>query len=797
MGKKGIVSLVIGAALLCAAGAIGFVLLVKYAADRRAAREQMVRAEREAEVQAALAAERAEHRAEVVAAFADPTRPTPEEEAEFAPVFASLGGALERGDASAATRAFDPDRMMRELERIGTFSRLPPNVAGPFKNGVRKGMNEKIGENLVANELTRWTRTDVRHVRWSADRQEAVVVAVHRTDDTDDVPLRIRWSLVRRAGGWKIFDYEDLHMGLSATQLLAAISTPEGIERLARNPGAFQRAVAGLRDGFVLLARGDFDGGDKALAPARAIQLPAQVQAVLEVAEGTILIGRGDAAGALARFDAGDRLLPGMPLTALARASAYVHLGRPDDALAAIRAYQKEIGPDGLSCALEGVALESQGKNAEAADAYRRTLDEVADSAEAFNGLRRVLPDAQKKELGERLARVKNPNKLYNELVAAARRDGDGASVAALLDGLRKADPNDPRALGEDIRRQVKAEQFADAAKLLARGLKSAKREDRLAVLDAYLFAMLGANKAPEAYAAVPDALADRAFRKLAEDLEDDLFDANDETAEGPLKQLGALIDAHRARNRFDAWLWYFEAATLQHAKQYAQAEKGYAAGAAMLPRVPPPSDDPDERPWDADRFRERRVVCLFKLKKGLDAYRTLGPPVDTFRQLAGLYDAEKNLEGLAALIAAHRAAGVRDPERTFWEARLLFRKGENARAAAGYDKYLDESGENAPNRWMARTELIRALLRSRPADAGKRIAEFGPENVSAALRAAAAAATNDRAELERLLAETVKNGGKTTWFYSDEDFRRFIYQDKYRDLRAKYPDPNPAKLDG
>ena len=157
---------------------------------------------------------------------------------------------------------------------------------------------------------------------------------------------------------------------------------------------------------------------------------------------------------------------------------------------------------------------------------------------------RRVLPAGQKKELGERLARLKDPHKLYNELVTAAREDGDDAAVEALLDGLRKVDPNDPRALGEDVRRQVKAEKFAEAAKLLARGLKLPKREDRESVLSAYLFAMLGADKPLEAYAAVPALHAERAFRTLAEDLEDDISD-EDEPA----------IHQKNLRGEWEAWI--------------------------------------------------------------------------------------------------------------------------------------------------------------------------------------------------------------------------------------------------
>lgn len=788
MGKKGIVALVVAASLLCSAGLVGFLFLVKFAADRRQARETETQAKVAEERTRALEAERAAERKEVGAAFSDPQTPTQDEVARLSPIFHKLGRALEAGDTNGAAEAFDVTRMMTELEQIGTFDQLPARDKGPFKRGMQNGINNKLGQNLIANELFRWTRTDIHHVRWSSDRQEVVVIAVHRSADMDDLPHRIRWWLVRRAEGWKIYDVEDLHLGLRFTRLAAVMATPDMIQKISRNPQEFQTAITALRETFGLLAKGDVEGGDKALAPARGVKWPKQMQAVIELAEGMILLGRGDAAGALDRIEIADRLLPEMPVISLARARAYLLLGRHAQACAAVSAYQKELGPDALSCTLEGEALEAQGKNAAAAAAFRRALDEAAESTEAFDGLRRVLPDAQKKELGDRLARVKEPQKIYDELVRLARADGDEAAANALLDGLLKAKPDDVRVMCDNLRRQVREKKFAEASKILKRGLEAKTRDDRLSVLNSYLFAMLGAGKPLEAYATVPAEYADHAFHTLADELEDRIFD-DEEKPERATKQLTELIEAHRERSPNDPWLWFFEGAILQNAKEYEKAEKTFAAGAAKLKPLKP--DDPDERSWDADGFRARRVLCFFKLKKGLEAYRDIGPAKATFQQLAGLYDMEKNDEVLSELIALHGKSGISDPERRFWQAHILYRKEEYARAALTFDLYLTESDEKAPNRWRARDELLRALLRSDPAEAQKKIADIGPDKVSLSLRAAVAAAAGDRKELERLLAESIKSGNKS-WFYTDEDFRRFINQDRYRDLRTKYPNPNP-----
>ncbi len=792
MNKRGIAALVVGVSLLGIFGLVGLIALIKVAGERREARRAEDQARREAEVRAAIETERDSQRAETVAAFADPARPTADEAAEFAPVFDALGGAVGRGDAAAAARAFDPERMLAELERAGTFDRLPANQVRPFKEGMRKGISEKLGTNLVENELARWERTDLRQVRWSADRSEAVVLAIHRAGDADAVPLRLRWWLVRRPGGWKIYDFEDLHMGIRWTRIVAAIATPDGVARIARDPQGFQLAVGGLKEGIVLLAKGDAEAADQALAPARRVQLPPQLQAILELAEGQILNARGEHEAALARFDAAERLFPNMPMTALARGGALVPLGRHDEAIALVRAYQKEVGPDGLSSALEGWAYEQSGRPKEAADAYRRALDEVAEMADAFHGLRRVLPDGEKGELGDRLAKARDPAKFYTELMREVNADDDPAAADALLAALRKARPDDPRGLSDDVRRKVKAGDLAGAAKLMEGGLKAATREARSQALNAYLYAMLGADKPLEAYTAVPAAHAAEAFRTVAFDLEDE-FDDSDERDPARLKQLRELLALHRKRVPADPWLWYGEGTLLEADKEYEKAAKTFAAGRAKLP--PPVDDDPDARDWDATRFRSRQVACLFRAKKGLEAYATVGPVAETFQQLAGLYDGGDDLDGLAALLVAHQKREPKDVQRVYWQAHLNFRKKEYPAAAVLFKKFLLETDEKAMNRWPARDEYVRAALRTKPADAAKLLAEFAPEEtVSLGLRAAVAADTGDRAELERLLADVTKDGGKV-WFYHDEDFRRAMNAERYRDLR-EVPRPEPAAED-
>jgi tetratricopeptide (TPR) repeat protein len=563
MSNRGIVALVIGLAVVIGLAAVGLFGMARVIGDRRAAREARDAAEREQQI----AAERDAARAEAAVVFAAPTRPGPAEIDEFGPFFADLGKALDRGDTASVTAAFDADRLLAELDRLRAFDQIAGGNAPAFKAGARAAINDRFGAQMIANELLRWARTDVRHVRWSADRTEVMVIAVHRAADADDVPTRMRWWLVRRGGGWKIYDLEDMHMGMRATRIAASLMKSDLLNQFLANPEPLQKGVAAYQTATLHIARGDVAGADAALAPARAIRWPAPLAAVVEVIDGMILMHRGEPGNALARFDAAERLYPNIPAVMLGRAMALIELHRPQEAIVAIRAYETEVGADALSATLEGRMHESQDKKAEAATAFRRALDELPDYADAFDGLRRVLPADKKGELGDRVAKLPNPRKAYTDAVQHAREADDAAAEAALLDGLLKALPDDTFALGEDVRRKVKAGKFAEARQVMARGLKLAKDDDRRAVLNAYLYAMIGANKGAEAYAAVPDPHARAAFRTLADDLNDEFPDPDDKKEPPAVDALRDLIAAHRARAADDPFLDYYGGVLLERAR--------------------------------------------------------------------------------------------------------------------------------------------------------------------------------------------------------------------------------------
>lgn len=800
--SKRVAAVLIGVPLVCALELLGLAVAVKVGVDRRAERRVAEEERRQAEAEQAREREvayqemaRSLERSvrelqEVV--FTDPKAPTAEEAAEFSELFAALAKALDTDDGAALVRRLDPERLFDELLRTGQLNKLGLRFGRPDREGFARRVREGRARDFF-NPSFRWQSVDVRRVRWSADRNEAVVIASHASDagPIGRVKQKVRWWLVRRPDGWRVYDFEDLNHGLRATQVMGATLTPDLPARLP----ALRAAVLAIWDAQAAVAKLDLAAAEAALNGCRTDDLPDPLAAVVHAFRAGIHLERAEPNTALECIDRAARLQPDMPLIHLLRAHCHVLAGEHAKVLPAVDAYTVQLGPDDDAEVLRGVALEGLNRPDEARAAYRRAGDLDPDAPAPLLGLCRVLDPKGAQEIGDRLGRATNPSRLY----AAVRRGtapGRNAAVDdALLDGLRKARPDDPLGLAEDVRRQVAAGRFDAALELMERGLKAPVRA-QAQVLGAYLFAMCRAKKWQDAYAAVPAAHADRAFRSLADYLDDTAFGVGGDGPGAAAAELRYLVAAHRKRAPDDPWLWYYEGAALQYEREYDKAEAAFAAGADKLPAPeaatdPDEPDEPEERADAVRQFRWRRVACLLQARRGMEAYEKIGPVAEVFQQLAASYDRINDLDGLKGLLAAHRKREPKDVQLLYWEAHLKFRTREYAAAAPLFKKFLAAADDKTPNGREARDGYLRAVLRSKPADAPAVLAELRPERVAPALRAAVAASAGARDELERLIAEATR-GGRPLWFYADEDFRQAFGQKRWADLRAKYPDPVP-----
>jgi len=764
------VAAIVGASVVMLVG-VGRV--VRFVRDGRATDEEL-RAEREA------------NQAEARAAFAAPAPPTPAEAADFDRFFRALGTALADRDEAAVTGHFDADRLTTELVRFGVFARLKAADTPANRADVARGFRSAVGKALVENEFMRWQSSRVRAIRWAADGREAVVIATHRTEIADEeLDQRMRWWLVGRAGhGWKAYDIEDLDMGSRVTQMLAAVATPELVAAGPAGVARIRDAALAVREAQMACIRPDAVAAEEALARARGVDLPAPAAALRSVAEAGLALLRRDHAAVLRHLDEADRFQPGMLGTKPLRASALNFAGRHEEALEQARGYVAELGPDPASLTQSGYALEALGQPAEAAADYRRALDEFPDQLDSLFGLRRVLPPEEKAEVGERLAKARHPDRLFDELLDDARDDDDDAGAAALLAGLRKAQPDHPRVAEEEVRELVRDGKYAEATALVRS--RGTALQPRPPVVNAYLFAMLDAGRSVEALEGVPAAHAGAAFQSLALSLDGRRFDEKDDAPDTHKEQREALFAARRKQAPRDPWVRYYEASAREKSKNYDEAAKGFAAAAAELTAWDDVTDN------DRDLYRIRRVSALYRAKNGLEALREVGPANKTFPQLGYLYLDDRDADGLAALVAAHAGRQPADRAVVYFRGEVHWLKEEYAAAAKAFGEYRRGADEkDDPYAFAAADREVRSFVRAGDTD-GAREAVGLANRMNWRHRALIAAAGGDAAELGRVLEEQADQPGGVGSLYYDDDFARRFAAPAFEALRRKYPDPRP-----
>lgn len=105
----------------------------------------------------------------------------------------------------------------------------------------------------------------MRRVRWSPDRNEAVVIATHvnETEANGRLKMKVRWWFVRHPGGWRIYDFEELDQGLRLTAVMGSLMTADVPTRVP----ALKAAVAGIRDARGALFQRDIEAAEEAAEP--------------------------------------------------------------------------------------------------------------------------------------------------------------------------------------------------------------------------------------------------------------------------------------------------------------------------------------------------------------------------------------------------------------------------------------------------------------------------------------------------------------------------------------------------
>ncbi|HUR55547.1 MAG TPA: hypothetical protein VMZ71_15535 [Gemmataceae bacterium] len=446
--------------------------------------------------------------------------------------------------------------------------------------------------------------------------------------------------------------------------------------------------------------------------------------------------------------------------------------------------------------------------------------DEAAE-LRAIETLRQKLPDARKGELGERLAKLKDPVEGFRTLIGyAAEQDIEGAydhaAYDAYLAAFRKLRPDHPDGFYFAALRASGVGKHAEAFDLYKTTLEKAPAAEREKYLEPCVRGMAIHGKELETYEAVPPADRGVTFRLLSEKLYGGLFLFHhvEVGVKEARQRLDRLVERHATVVPADPRPMLVRGQLKQQDREWATAEEWYAKFLAATRKA-------DNLTGWATAFYGR-VDVAFHRGRGLAIYRELAPTVDAttgkavFERLEEQYEKARDAAGYKALLAEHESRQPADPDLLYFRGMAFWVAKDYSKAADEFRKYLEpwwaakgmgkgkrpRYGGYGFNSRGAPERLVRALVRAdRGAEVAAVVAKMTALEASFHwFRVTAAAAAGDVAGTRRAVEASAKGqqgGPNLATFYCDADLGPILRSAALAAFRATYPEspglfPNP-----
>jgi hypothetical protein len=250
-------------------------------------------------------------RPEVRAALGGGPLPADPRAPQLAALLQDLGTALRTGNGPAIVGHFDVDRMFDELAAQGALPAEAQRKRQAFVTGMRQGLQRSMTRR---GQLLSWDSFEIRSVKSLRPNEVAVIVCHHSAQGGD---LKMRWWMCMRQLEWKVYDLEDLDMGMRVSTSAAAV-TEMGLDK-ARDIG---QAMTVLGEAMTAVAQEDPDAAERKLRQIAAERLPRPAEAVRMLVRGIVALQRDKSQEALDALGRARALHPDMPVLDLLEGTA-------------------------------------------------------------------------------------------------------------------------------------------------------------------------------------------------------------------------------------------------------------------------------------------------------------------------------------------------------------------------------------------------------------------------------------------------------------------------------------------
>lgn len=352
-------------------------------------------------------------------------------------LFVRLGKATRGHDGIDLDRLLSVDAMLEALRSAGTLDDLDPRTARGFEKGFRQGI-EQVGESF---RQMAYDDHKIMHIEAPAENER--VVFVQHYDNELNVTFPMRWWLARTADGWRIYDYEDLSVGLRTVELMGTLMSA-GIAGQAEPWVDDFIPVMTLMRSIDISDPGQLSGLEEPLMKLRRHEMPRSIRRFASTMAVSIYQVTGRTDEALAELEASRDGDYRSPMWHYQRAGALTAAGRFDESAAELGRHAETFGWDSDSLEMLSDCHFEAGRLDEARDAALRGLGDNPGSPRCLASLAAASSIEQLRDpaTAELFAAGEDPESGYEVALDYLISLGKTEPAGVLFESLRSRHPD-------------------------------------------------------------------------------------------------------------------------------------------------------------------------------------------------------------------------------------------------------------------------------------------------------------------------------------------------------------------
>ncbi|MEM0924723.1 MAG: tetratricopeptide repeat protein, partial [Planctomycetota bacterium] len=334
--------------------------------------------------------------------------------------FLEVEKATRLDDASDLVALYDMEAYAERVIALADVE-LPPGVANMIMVQTRGRMKQQF--ELLADK---WTRHKITYLNFSDDGYVAEAVVRSWSDDATTTRTLFR---LEKDGEWRIVDWTDLTLGVSAVAISSALLR-DGME--AEMPPDFAVSVKLLLKAVVEMSQGNVYSANDTLKQMVGRRVPPAMESIRWClsAAASAALDPADAFESVEKLSSFDERAF---IADYLRFIVSLELGQSQLVIENANSYLDAFGPDAEAYFALGYAYLESGESEKALDAFRQGLADTPEYVELVEAFGLALPADKKTELKAAFKALPDPMGSFEYLADSFETDLDHDALEVLL----------------------------------------------------------------------------------------------------------------------------------------------------------------------------------------------------------------------------------------------------------------------------------------------------------------------------------------------------------------------------